>query len=162
MSGLAQVVSTFDTAVAAFEIRFERQLDSSWRDLAGKTREAIVGEGLELRPQHSKPGGLYGRRSESFLDEYRTARPVGLCEYVQSLLSGRVAGDPQVERELRRSLRLLRPAPRLPKRISPLSSRQREGWFSREPVFLLCTRRIGRTSLHVWGLPTAQEKKAVW
>src|SRR5207245_144443 len=51
----------------------------------------------------------------SFVDEYRTARPLGLCEYVQSLLSGRVAGDPQVERELRRSLRLLRPAPRSPK-----------------------------------------------
>jgi hypothetical protein len=47
MSGPAQVVSTFDTAVAAFEIRCERELDSTWRDLAGKTREAILGEGLE-------------------------------------------------------------------------------------------------------------------
>jgi hypothetical protein len=41
----------YDTAVVAFgafEIRFERELDSSWRDLAGKTRDAIVNEGLEI------------------------------------------------------------------------------------------------------------------
>jgi hypothetical protein len=41
----------YDTAVVAFgafEIRFERELDSGWRDLAGKTRDAIIGEGLEI------------------------------------------------------------------------------------------------------------------
>ena len=48
MSGLYQVPNTFDTAVAAFEIRFEKELDSGWRDLAGKTRDAIIGEGLEI------------------------------------------------------------------------------------------------------------------
>ena len=48
MSGPDQVASTFDTAVAAFEIRCERELDSRWVDLAGKTRDAIVNEGLEI------------------------------------------------------------------------------------------------------------------
>ena len=47
MSGDSKL-STFDTAVAAFEILFERELDSKWRDLAGKTRDAIIGEGLEI------------------------------------------------------------------------------------------------------------------
>jgi len=48
MSGPAQVASTFDTAVTGFEIRFERELDSTWRDLVGKTRDAFLREGLEI------------------------------------------------------------------------------------------------------------------
>ncbi len=46
--GPDQVVSVLETAVAAFEIRFEKELDSKWRDLAGKTRDAIMSEGLEI------------------------------------------------------------------------------------------------------------------
>jgi hypothetical protein len=48
MSGPDQVAGTFDTAVAAFEILFERELDSKWHDLAGTTRDAFIGEGLEI------------------------------------------------------------------------------------------------------------------
>jgi hypothetical protein len=75
----------YDTAVVAFgafEIRFERELDSSWRDLAGKTREAIVGEGLEI---DANPVEKYHLLSQ-FCDDASDVIAAVVNKYFPSLL----------------------------------------------------------------------------
>jgi hypothetical protein len=82
MSGLYQVPNTFDTAVAAFEIRFEEELDSGWRDLAGKTRDAIIGEGLEI---DAHPVEKY-RLLWHFCDDAGDGIAAVVSEYFRTLL----------------------------------------------------------------------------
>jgi hypothetical protein len=80
-------LSVFDTAVVAFEIRFEQKLDSSWGHLAYETRMAIVGEGMEIDSHQWEKRHLLLK----FFDDAAAAVAVVISEYFPLLLEVAIA-----------------------------------------------------------------------